>query len=79
MFHTDASRKRVAEENETGHAGHRTRRAKQGEMGFTEQAVGETDHKKKEVIQGVADKESGKRLRVVEDGRLFPLLTGRSS
>ena len=78
MFHTDACRKRVAE-NETGHAGDRTRRAKQGEMGFTEREVGETDQKKKEVLQVVADKESGKRLRVAEDERLFPLLTGRTT
>ena len=79
MFDTDVCRRRVAEEHETGHTGDRTRRAKQGEMGFTERAVGETDQKKKEVIQGVADKESGKRLRAAEGERLFPLLTGRSS
>ena len=87
MFHTDVCRKRVTEENETDHAEDRTRRTKQGEMHFTERTVGETDQKQKEVLQGVADKESGKRLRVaederllsVEDERLFPLLTGRSS
>ena len=48
-------------------------------MGFTERTVGETDQKKKEVIQGVADKGSGKRLRAAEDERLIPLLTGRRS
>ena len=89
MFHTDVYGKLPPppEENETGHTGDRTRRTKQGEMDFTERTVGETDQKKKEVLQGVTDKESGKRLRVAEDERLFPLederlfllLTGRSS